>query len=143
MDGFSEEVEKVKTWLQRQGYSKYSIKGYINDLKYFLTTSTFIKKRMGINKNLWLLLTILYPLFKSDEYNKPITNTIKREIKTTILVYVLIFFLNACQLKVKMDNPKKVKIAPYVYKQPQYYNRFICVEEVFVIWKYTYMNLKE
>ncbi len=30
-----EEVGKVKTWLQRQGYSKYSIKGYINDLKYF------------------------------------------------------------------------------------------------------------
>ncbi len=35
VDVFSEEVNKIKTWLQRQGYSKYSIKGYINDLKYF------------------------------------------------------------------------------------------------------------
>ncbi len=35
MTVFSEGVDKVKTWLVRQGYSKYSIKGYINDLKYF------------------------------------------------------------------------------------------------------------
>jgi integrase/recombinase XerD len=35
MTVFSEAVDKVKIWLLRQGYSKYSIKGYVNDLKYF------------------------------------------------------------------------------------------------------------
>ncbi len=31
MNSFDEEVNKIKIWLERQGYSKYSIKGYIGD----------------------------------------------------------------------------------------------------------------
>ena len=34
-DVFSEEIDKIKIWLERQGYSKYSIKGYISDFRCF------------------------------------------------------------------------------------------------------------
>ncbi len=35
MSFIKEEINKLKTWLIRQGYSEYTIKGYTNDFKYF------------------------------------------------------------------------------------------------------------
>ncbi|MCP3659448.1 MAG: site-specific integrase [Bacteroidetes bacterium] len=34
MSFIEEEINKLKTWLIRQGYAEQSIKGYINDFKY-------------------------------------------------------------------------------------------------------------
>ncbi len=35
MSFIEEEIKKLKTWLIRQGYAEYTIKGYTNDFKYF------------------------------------------------------------------------------------------------------------
>ncbi len=124
MTVFSEGVDKVKTWLVRQGYSKYSIKNYINDLKYFFR---WLQKRRidleSLNQS------------HIDEYQKYISNL--KIKKTTIQGKLYIIKLYDKYLQLTSNKKILYKGLKILESEIKSSREFLTVEEVKTLYSAT------